>query len=44
MNENDDINQHKTFSANKLGSKSRSVATKECLIGKMFAYLIISNS
>ena len=43
MNENDDINQNKTFSANNLGTKSRYVEIKKHLIGKMLACLIISN-
>lgn len=44
MNENDDINQNKTFSANNLGSKSRYVESKKDLIGNVLACLIISNS
>lgn len=44
MNENYNINQNKTFSANNLVSKSRYVEIKKHFIRKTFAYLIISYS
>lgn len=44
MNENYDIDQNKTFSANNLVSKSRYVEIKKHFIRKTLAYLIISYS